>query len=130
MCFVCTVYKCSDDKMVITERNHTPTKINSTETDVTTPNSKATANVKAMVDSNSNSTDVHAYTEHLTSNITTNTATPSTYIYQNVDSIPCLIIEGSFRLEVTYDNTTVICCICSDIHVLNGEKFIHFRNNI
>lgn len=116
--------------MVITERNHTPTKINSTETDVTTPNSKATANVKTMVDSNTNSTDVHAYTEPLTSNITTNTATPSTYIYQNVDSVPCLIIEGSFGLEVTYDNTTVICCICSDIHVLNEEKLIHFRNNI
>lgn len=100
------IYKCSDDKMFIIENNHTPTKINSTETDVTTPISKATANVKTMVDSNRNSTDVRAYTEPLTSNITTNTATPSTYIYQNVDSIPCLIIKGIFGLEVTYDNTT------------------------
>lgn len=59
MSYVYTVYKCSDDKMVISDNNHASTKLDTTKTDTTTTISKATA---TMVNSNTNSPEVHVTT--------------------------------------------------------------------
>lgn len=59
MSYVYTVYKCSDGNMVISDNNHASTKLDTTKTDTTTTISKTTA---TMVNSNTNSPEVHVTT--------------------------------------------------------------------